>query len=57
MIGIEKSFIWAKLRVIAQETDSRKHLNCVLQDWKMGEIYRRQKKKKTRKLHKLFVKS
>lgn len=56
MIGIEKSFIWAKLRVIAQETDSRKHLNCVLPDWKMGEIYRRQKKKPT-KLHNLFVKS
>ena len=51
IIGIEKSFICAKLRTIAWRHRFEKHLNCVLPDYKMGEAY----KGKTHKVDKLFV--
>ena len=39
MIGIEKSFIWAKLRTIAWETQIQEALELYSVDYKMGEAY------------------
>ena len=52
---MEKSFLWGKLRNLAQEAQIQEALECVPLNYKIGEAYKG--KKPPTKLCELFVKN